>query len=80
MKDTDGLALLRSHLRVVLHLYPQNIYHLVLVIHLQPEHLTVNVQCLVLSLSLFQSVKMLGKSLKYDKSHTHVSILKVNHV
>lgn len=65
MKNTDAVALLYSHLRVVLQLQPHNIYRLLLIIHLKPECLSVQMQCLVLSLRLFQSVKMLEKSLKH---------------
>lgn len=62
MKAVNGVAVLHRHLDATLHLQPQNIYRLLLVIQLQLQCLSVYVQGLALALSLFQLGKMLEKS------------------
>lgn len=52
MKELNGVAMLCDHLRVVLHLKPEELYHLLSVIQFQSQSLT-------FTLSIFKRGKML---------------------
>lgn len=61
VKVFDSAAVLHGHLEAALHLQPQNIHHLLSLIQLQPQSLSLCMQHLALALGLFQPGKMLEK-------------------